>query len=154
MVKEHTKYSLWIVVGQLQLSINQKEIIISQETLRVNQRCYNHLVPSLFQVYKYLLNTDYICLICKIVDIVVQSLSNVWLCDPMDCSMPGFPVLHYLPEFTQTHVHRVGDAISSSPLLLLLPLIFPSIRISSSGSALHIQWPNESGVPDLKELAI
>ena len=111
MVKEHTKYSLWIVVGQLQLSINQKEIIISQETLRVNQRCCNHLVPSLFQVYKYLLNSDYICLICKIVDIVVQPLSHVWLCDPMDCSMPGFPVLYYLPEFTQTHVHRVGDAI-------------------------------------------
>ena len=35
------------------------------------------------------------------------------LCDPMDCSMPGFPVLHYLPEFAQTHVHRVSDAISS-----------------------------------------
>ena len=33
------------------------------------------------------------------------------LCDPMDCSMPGFPVCHQLPEFTQTHVHWVGDAI-------------------------------------------
>ena len=32
------------------------------------------------------------------------------LCDPMDCSTPGFPVLHHLPELTQTHVHRVGDA--------------------------------------------
>ena len=30
---------------------------------------------------------------------------------PMDCSMPGFPVLHYFPEFTQIHVHRAGDAI-------------------------------------------
>ena len=38
--------------------------------------------------------------------------------------------------------------------LLLLPLIFPSIRIFSSGSALHIQWPRESGVPNLQELAI
>ena len=36
------------------------------------------------------------------------------LCDPMDCSMPGFPVLHYLLEFTQTHVHWVGDAIQPS----------------------------------------
>ena len=36
----------------------------------------------------------------------------------MDCSTPGFPVLHYLPEFAQTHVHRVGDAIQSSHLLL------------------------------------
>ena len=35
----------------------------------------------------------------------------------MDCSIPGFPVLHYLPEFAQTHVHRVGDAIQPSHLL-------------------------------------
>ena len=38
-------------------------------------------------------------------DIVVQSLSRVQLCDPMDCSMPGSSVPHYLPEFAQTHVH-------------------------------------------------
>ena len=37
--------------------------------------------------------------------------SRLTLCDPMDCSTSGFPVLHHLPEFTQTHVHRVGDAI-------------------------------------------
>ena len=36
------------------------------------------------------------------------------LCDPMNCSMPGLPVYHQLPEFTQTHVHRVGDAIQPS----------------------------------------
>ena len=36
------------------------------------------------------------------------------LCDPMDCSTPGLPVLHQLPEFTQTHVHCVGDAIQPS----------------------------------------
>ena len=36
------------------------------------------------------------------------------LCDPMDCSMPGFPVHHHLPEFAQTHVHRVSDAIQPS----------------------------------------
>ena len=36
------------------------------------------------------------------------------LCDPMDCSRPGFPVHHQLPELAQTHVHRVGDAIQSS----------------------------------------
>ena len=55
------------------------------------------------------------------------------LCNPADCSSPGFPV-HYLPEFAQTHVHWVGDAIQPShPLspLLLLPWIFPSIRVLS-----------------------
>ena len=42
---------------------------------------------------------------------VVQSLSHVWLWDPMDCSTPGFSVLHCLPEFAQIHVHWGGDAI-------------------------------------------
>ena len=36
------------------------------------------------------------------------------LCDSMDCSTPGFPVHHHLPEFAQSHVHRVGDAIQPS----------------------------------------
>ena len=44
----------------------------------------------------------------------VQSLRRVRLCDPTDCSMPGFPVHHQLPELTQTHVHRVSDAIQPS----------------------------------------
>ena len=44
----------------------------------------------------------------------VKSLSRVWLCDPMDCSTPGFPVYHQVPEPTQTHVHRVSDAIQPS----------------------------------------
>ena len=60
--------------------------------------------------------------------------------------MPGFPVLRYLPELTQTHVHRVGDAIQpshplSSPSPPVPPSIFPSIRIFSSESVLHIRWP-------------
>ena len=43
-----------------------------------------------------------------------QSLSHVWLCDPMNRSTPGLPVHHHLPEFTQTHVHPDGDAIQPS----------------------------------------
>ena len=63
----------------------------------------------------------------------------------MNCSMPGFSVLHYLPEFAQINVHWVGDIIwPSHPLLchpfLLLPSIFSSIRVFSSESALHIRW--------------
>ena len=56
----------------------------------------------------------------------------------------GFPVHHHLPGFTQTHVRRVDDAIQPShPLssLLLPPLIFPSIRVFSNESVLHIRWP-------------
>ena len=52
----------------------------------------------------------------------VQSLSRVWLCDTMDRSMPSLAVHHQLTEFTQTHVHWVGDAIQQShPLFSLSP---------------------------------
>ena len=74
----------------------------------------------------------------------VQSQSCPTLCDPTDCSMPGFPVHHQLPEFTQTHVHWVGDAIQPSHPLSSpspLPSIFPNIRVFSNGSAPHIRWP-------------
>ena len=63
------------------------------------------------------------------------------LCDPMNRSTPGLPVHHQLPEFTQTHVHRVSDAIHHLILycpLLPLPPIPPSIRVFS---ALRMRWP-------------
>ena len=62
----------------------------------------------------------------------------------MNCSTPGHPVHHQLPEFTQTHVHRVGDAIQPfHPLsfLLLLPPIPPSIRVFSNESTIGMRWP-------------
>ena len=58
--------------------------------------------------------------------------------------MPGFHDFHYLQEFVQIHVHWVNDAIQPSHPLLppsLLPSIFPSIRVFSNESALHIRWP-------------
>ena len=61
--------------------------------------------------------------------------------DPMDCGTLGSPVLQNLLEFTQTHVHWVGDAIKPSlphPPLLLLPSVFPSIRVFSNELALCI----------------
>ena len=66
------------------------------------------------------------------------------LCDPMNHSTPGLPVHHQLPEFTQTHIHRVGDASSHLILcrpLLLLPPIPPSIRVFSNESILRMRWP-------------
>ena len=66
------------------------------------------------------------------------------LCNPMNHSMPGLPVHHQILEFTQSHVHRVGDAIQPShPLLSLsLPALnFTSIRVFSNQSDLHIRWP-------------
>ena len=66
------------------------------------------------------------------------------LCDPMDCSTPGLPIHHQLPEFTQIHVHWVSDAIQPSHPLSspsLWPSIFPNIRVFSNESTLHIRWP-------------
>ena len=67
-------------------------------------------------------------LFLKLLFIVVQLISRVWLCDPTDCSMPGFPVLHYLLEFAQTYVHWVSEVIQSS--YLLLPASPPAFSIS------------------------
>ena len=66
------------------------------------------------------------------------------LCDPMNCSTPALPVHHQLPEFIQTHVHQVGDAIEPSLLcrpLLLLPPIPLSNRVFSNESTLSMRWP-------------
>ena len=69
--------------------------------------------------------------------------SCLTLCNPMDCSIPGFPVHHQLTELAQTHVHWVGDVFQPShPLVpfLLLSSVFPSIRVFSNESV-HIKWP-------------
>ena len=78
-----------------------------------------------------MLNVPYCCSVAK---------SCPTLCNPMDCSMPGFPVLCCLLEFAQTHVRRLGDAIQHlipCHPLLLLPSIFPIIslfhRVGSTG---------------------
>ena len=58
----------------------------------------------------------------------------------MNCSTPCLPVHHQLLEFTQTHIHRVGDAIQPLHPLLLLPPIPPSIRVFSNESTLLMRW--------------
>ena len=74
---------------------------------------------------------------------VTQSCLTLW--DLMNCSTPGHPVHHQLPESTQTHVPWVSEMPSNHLILccplVLLPLIFPSIRVFSNESALHIRWP-------------
>ena len=64
------------------------------------------------------------------------------LCDPMDCSTPDIPVLHSLLEFAQIHIHLVCDAFQPSHLLSYpSPPAFPSVRVFSNESVLHIRWP-------------
>ena len=87
----------------------------------------------------FTLKTAYIyqCLCCSV------SKSCLTLCNPMNCSTPGFPVLHYLPEFAQTHVHWVSDAIQPSQSsvtsfsfclqFFLASESFPMIQLFASG---------------------
>ena len=66
------------------------------------------------------------------------------LCIPMDYSIPGFPVFHYLPEFAQINVHlsvMLSNHLILCHPLLLLPSIFPSIRVFSNEFCLCITWP-------------
>ena len=66
------------------------------------------------------------------------------LCDPMDCSMPGFPILYYLLEFAQFISFEsvvLSNHLILCHLLLLLASIFPSIRVFSNESALRIKQP-------------
>ena len=77
-------------------------------------------------------------------DSSVKLVNHVRLCDPVDCSTPGFPVHHQLLELTQTQVHRVSDAIQPSHPLsspFLPTSVFPSIRVFSNESVLRIRWP-------------
>ena len=71
-----------------------------------------------------------VCLVTK---------SGPTLCDPVDCSTPGFPALHHLLEFTQTHVHWVGDAIQPSH-----PLSPPSLAFNLSQHQSAFQWVSSS----------
>ena len=66
------------------------------------------------------------------------------LCNLMDCSTPGFPIHQQMPELAQADVYLVSDTIQHLILcrpLLLLPSIFPSIRVFSHESVLCIRWP-------------
>ena len=84
------------------------------------QMLYNKLISSkLYSINKYLLS------IYSVSKLSVQFSCSVCLtlCDPMSRSTPGLPVHHYVPEFTQSHVHRVSDGIQPShPLSSLSPL--------------------------------
>ena len=81
---------------------------------------------------------------CLIMDVSSVAQSCPTLCDPMNHSMPGLPVHHQLPEFTQTHVHRVSDAIQPSHPLSSPspPTPNPSQHQSfSNESTLRMRWP-------------
>ena len=72
------------------------------------------------------------------------ALSCATFCNNMDCSTPGLPVHHQLPELAQTHVYQVSDAIQPSHPLsspFPLPSVIPQIKVFSNDSVLCIRWP-------------
>ena len=73
------------------------------QSLQCNKEIKDPKLPQLVVLFAFWINYQF--------SSVAQSCPT--LCDPMNCSMPGLPVHHQLPEFTQIHVHWVGDAISS-----------------------------------------
>ena len=101
--------------------------------------CFNPTSPKKHPI-KSLNLSD---LFSHLVVVVFQSLSPT-LCDPMDCNMPGFPVLHHLPEFAQ--LMSIESTMPFNHLILCHPLfllasVFPSIRFFSNELALCIRWP-------------
>ena len=96
------------------------------------QMLYNKLISSkLYSINKYLLS------IYSVSKLSVQFSCSVCLtlCDPMSRSTPGLPVHHYVPEFTQSHVHRVSDAIQPSH-----PLLSPSPPAFNLSQHQHGTW--------------
>ena len=87
------------------------------------------------------LSAFFICYICCCYSFAKSCLI---LCNPKNCRVSGSSFLHCLPEFAQIHVYWVGNAIWPShplPPFLILPSIFPSIRVFSNELVLHIRWP-------------
>ena len=76
-----------------------------------------NLLSFYWLFYFFKLTFTGVWLLCNVVSQSVHLLSRVWLCNPTNRSMPGLPVHHQIPEFTETHVIRVGDVIQpSNPL--------------------------------------
>ena len=100
----------------------------------------------LSQWHKYYINNIIFHIVAEVIIPIYRfsqfssvAQSCLTLCDPMNRSTPGLPVHHHLPEFTQTHVHQVSDAVQPShPLSSPIP---PSIRVFSNESTLRMRWP-------------
>ena len=114
-------------------------VIPSSSTTIISLHCWARSVLSTFPASDHLQSllthhitwdTPFFIVGCRVSFSSVSSVAQLCptLCDPVDCSTPGFPVHHQLPEFTQTHIHRVGDAIQPSHPVSSLSL--PAFNLS------------------------
>ena len=78
--------------------------------------------------------------------------SRLTLCDPVDCSAPGFPVLHHLLEFAHIHIHQVGDA--AQPSRPLWPSALPALNLSQPSGSFPMSWLFASGGQSIGALAL
>ena len=100
--------------------------------VRITIKIFNIEIPIPLKIYNHTFQFSSVAQSCPT------------LCDPINRSTPGLPVHHQLPESTQTHVHEsvmLSNHLILCRPLLLLPSVFPSIRVFSIESALHIRWP-------------
>ena len=90
------------------LPIQFKEAWDEELRVLISPRLYfqGAIIKLLLSMISFILTSTKLC--CSIAKLCPT------LCNPMDCNMPGFPVLHYLPKFAQSHVHCVEDAIQPS----------------------------------------
>ena len=118
-------FCIFVSIRVVGLIFNMKESTVT----RINSQGINLLHPWHTQIH-------YFCCYCCSVTQLCPTL-----CKPMDCRTPGFPVLHCLLEFAQTHVHlSPSNSLILCHSLLLLSSIFLSIRMFSSELALHFRW--------------
>ena len=144
--RQHGKAKPWFNILEWYLSLwAQREPYTPSHGRGLNLHCFAHL-ENKYVILRKVCQVNHFfnvfCCCCWCCSSVAQLCLTLW--GPMDCSMPGFPVLHYLPEFAQTHVHWVDDAIQPShPLASPSPPIFylPQHQVFSNELALHIRWP-------------
>ena len=116
---------LWMDVHSGEIKCQPKNIswfLAANLAFKFGRQTSQHFVWKLTRSFY---NIRYFCCCCLV------AKSCLTLCNLMDYSMPSFPVPHHLLEFAQTHVHWIGDAIQTTHPFLLLPSIFPSIRVFS-----------------------
>ena len=99
--------------------LRERKGILTTEWAKLEIVLLEYIGCDIKENFPYLLESQEAnCIVIFISQFSSVTQSCPTLCDPiMNCSTPGFPVHHQLPEFTQTHVHRVGDAIQPSHLL-------------------------------------
>ena len=133
------KPQCWKLLVIVESSVDMKYIIPRNQNLPKLQAPGGDVILAKRSFATKDVTVCFVCFVCW-----VTKLCST-LCYPMDCGMPAFPVLHYLPNFAQTHVQWVSDAIQPSHPLLppsILPSIYPSIRAFSNELTLCIRWPN------------